>query len=503
MTGYLRGGYRDRWPTIGLGVMATQASAITFLSTPGQAYEDGMRFVQFYFGLPLAMVILSVAFVPLFYRLARATPPTSTSRRASTCKTRQLAALLFLLQRGPVGRDHHLRAGHHALDGARLAAQRDLPARSARLVDRLHRHRRHARGQPDAEAADDGDAGRDGGRVRGHRHAPAAASCRFGHALARRRRARQDERRRLLARPRQPLHASGRGSPAASSWRWPTSAPTSRRCSATCPGARSTESRLGLLFNGLFKVPMQFLILFVGVMVFVFYQFNAPPLFFNEPELARVAQTPHAGRAARARGRSTRTPSTHKRAAVERARAALDARRRRGRRGAQARRARRGRARRTALREQARALIAAALPRAETKDADYVFLSLRHGQPAARAGRPAARGHPVRGHVVDGQRADGAGRLHGGRLLPAQLPAGRDRRALPAASPSSPPAAGGSLAVAFAGFASLLDNLIQAVNILGSLFYGTILGIFLVAFFFRRLRGDAGLRRGASSPRRW
>ena len=69
MTDYVHGGYRDRWLTIGLGVMATQASAITFLSMPGQAYEDGMRFLQFYFGLPLAMVILSVAFIPRFYRL--------------------------------------------------------------------------------------------------------------------------------------------------------------------------------------------------------------------------------------------------------------------------------------------------------------------------------------------------------------------------------------------------------------------------------------------------
>ena len=69
MADYVHGGYRDRWLTIGLGVMATQASAITFLSMPGQAYEDGMRFLQFYFGLPIAMVVLSVAFIPRFYRL--------------------------------------------------------------------------------------------------------------------------------------------------------------------------------------------------------------------------------------------------------------------------------------------------------------------------------------------------------------------------------------------------------------------------------------------------
>src|SRR4029079_4629676 len=69
MADYVHGGYRDRWLTIGLAVVATKSAAIPFLSMPGQAYEDGLRFVQFYFGLPIAMVVLSVAFIPRFYRL--------------------------------------------------------------------------------------------------------------------------------------------------------------------------------------------------------------------------------------------------------------------------------------------------------------------------------------------------------------------------------------------------------------------------------------------------
>src|SRR3954447_1785897 len=99
MADYVHGGYRDRWLTIGLAVMATQASAITFLSMPGQAYEDGLRFVQFYFGLPIAMVILSVAFVPRFYRLRVQTAYELLENRFDL-KTRQLTAFLFLLQRG-------------------------------------------------------------------------------------------------------------------------------------------------------------------------------------------------------------------------------------------------------------------------------------------------------------------------------------------------------------------------------------------------------------------
>ena len=94
--------FRDRslhWPTIGLGIMATQASAITFLSTPGQAYADGMRFVQFYFGLPLAMVVIGAVFVPIFHRLNVYTAYEYLEHRFDV-RVRCLGALLFLVQRG-------------------------------------------------------------------------------------------------------------------------------------------------------------------------------------------------------------------------------------------------------------------------------------------------------------------------------------------------------------------------------------------------------------------
>ena len=224
--------------------MATQASAITFLSTPGQAYEDGMRFVQFYFGLPLAMVVLSAVFVPLYYRLrglhrlrvpgaplrsarrassARSCscssagwPPASPSTRPAIILSKVLGWPLNVDQRG------HRRAG-----------------------DPLHRRGGTTRGQPDAEAPDGGDAGRDGGRVRRDRLAAArpscrsATRCRLAGALG------QDERRRLLAAISAAATPSGRASPAASSWRCRTSAPTSRRCSATCRAARSPRAGWG------------------------------------------------------------------------------------------------------------------------------------------------------------------------------------------------------------------------------------------------------------------
>src|SRR6201992_2823921 len=96
---YLMGGRTLRWYHVGLSVMATQASAITFLSPPGQAYSDGMRFVQFYFGLPLAMIVLCVTFVPIFHRLKVYTAYEFLEQRFDL-KTRVLTSSLFLIQRG-------------------------------------------------------------------------------------------------------------------------------------------------------------------------------------------------------------------------------------------------------------------------------------------------------------------------------------------------------------------------------------------------------------------
>ncbi len=96
---YLLADRKLPWYHIGLSVMATQASAITFLSGPGQGYSDGLRFVQFYFGLPLAMVVLCITFVPIFHKLSVFTAYEFLEKRFDN-KTRSLTAFLFLLQRG-------------------------------------------------------------------------------------------------------------------------------------------------------------------------------------------------------------------------------------------------------------------------------------------------------------------------------------------------------------------------------------------------------------------
>ncbi|HZH68535.1 MAG TPA: sodium:solute symporter, partial [Chitinophagales bacterium] len=96
---FLKGGNQSKWWTIGLSVMATQASAITFLSTPGQAFSDGMSFVQFYFGLPIAMVIICLVFIPIYHRLKVYTAYEFLEGRFDL-KTRTLTAMLFLVHRG-------------------------------------------------------------------------------------------------------------------------------------------------------------------------------------------------------------------------------------------------------------------------------------------------------------------------------------------------------------------------------------------------------------------
>jgi SSS family transporter len=481
MTDYVHGGYRDRWLTIGLGVMATQASAITFLSMPGQAYEDGMRFLQFYFGLPIAMVILSVAFIPRFYKLRVLTAYEYLEGRFDL-KTRQLAAFLFLLQRGlsagitiyapaivlskvlgwPLNLTCVVIGGlvilYTVAGGTRAVSQTQrqqmvvmLGGMVVAFVVIVHKLPADLSFRHAVSLA--GTLGKmnvvDFSPDLGNRYT-------FWSGLA-------------------------GGGFLAMAYFGTDQSQVQRYLS----GKSVTESRLGLLFNGLLKVPMQFLILFVGVMVFVFYQFNAPPLFFNESELARVAQTSRAPEM-QALEVEHRLAFARKRVEVSRLAAALDT-------GdapaiADARsRVRAAAAGTEAIREKARRLIAAAVPRPEIHDGDYVFLSF------VMANLPRGLIGLLLAVILCAAMSSTASELTalGGCTVVdfyrrSFRPEATDAHYLRVAKIAT--GVWGLLAVAFAGFASLVDNLIQAVNILGSLFYGTILGIFLAAFFFRRLR---------------
>jgi SSS family transporter len=478
---WLRGGRELRWWTIGLSIMATQASAITFLSTPGQAYEDGMGFVQFYFGLPVAMVILSATIVPLYYRLKVYTAYEYLEGRFDR-KTRQLTALLFLVQRG-LGAGLSIYApaiivssvlgwplqwtnlaigvlviGYTVSGGTKVVSQTQTWQMVVMLGGMALALALVVHALPPSVST--------------------AGAVRVAGALGKMNVV--DFSPRLDTRYTFWSGMTG-GLFVALAYFGTDQSQVQRYLS----GSSLAESRLGLLFNGLVKVPMQFFILFVGLMVFVFYQFHEPPLFFHQAEAERVYATPHAAelRALEAEhGRAFHD----KRAALERLVAASAA----GDGAAESKA--RGEARAAdaavqALRGRAKKVIAAALPGAETQDADYVFITFVTKQLpsgvvglllavifcAAMSATASALNALGSTSVVDFYKAS-------------FRPGASDAHYLLAAKVFT--VLWGVVAMAFAAFASLVDNLIQAVNILGSIFYGPMLGVFLVGFFLRRVR---------------
>jgi SSS family solute:Na+ symporter len=484
MAGFLRAGNQDRWHTIGLSVMATQASAITFLSTPGQAYQDGMGFLQFYFGVPLAMVVLSIVFVPRYLQLRVYTAYEFLENRFDR-KTRQLTAFLFLLQRG-------LSAGITLYAPAIiLSSVLGWPLRLTCLV---------VGGVVIVYTVVGGS------RAVGQTQKQQMVVMLGGLLVAL-----------VVIVHRLPddlslggaLHIAGAlgklnlidtsTDPSARYTLWTglvggfflsmayfgtDQSQVQRYLSAKSV----TESRLGLLFNGLFKVPMQFVVLLVGVMVFVFYQFNPSPVFFNQAEWSRGMATPAAERLAGLEARH-QAAFDGKRKELDRFRRALasddavalaDA-------TARLKVAEFGD---VAIRNQARRALAGAVSGANTKDADYVFLSfVTRNLPRGVVGLLLAV-------ILCAAMSAVAGELSA--LSSTTLVDFYKRSIRTDASDAHYVRAArlftvgwGALALLFATFASLLDNLIQAVNILGSLFYGSVLGIFLTAFFQRQAKSNA------------
>ncbi|HEX8701114.1 MAG TPA: sodium:solute symporter [Myxococcaceae bacterium] len=481
---YLRGNYEMRWTTIGLSVMATQASAITFLSVPGQAYEDGMRFVQFYFGLPLAMVIISAVFIPIYYRLKVLTAYEYLESRFDL-KTRLLGAFLFLVQRGlasgitlyapaiilstllgwPLEPTILIMGGvvilYTVSGGSKAVSQTQkqqmvvmmggMVVAAIVIVWRLPEHVSFGRAVDVAGAY---------GRLN-------VVSFDFNF---------QD---------RYNFWSGITGGLFLSLSYFGTD---QSQVGRYLSGRSITESRLGLLFNGVLKIPMQFLILFVGILVFVFYQFSTPPLLFNDSLRTRVQATEQAGEFAAIESKWTQA-HTAKQAEVERYLTALDS-------GdsvteATARERLKEASKATdALRKDAKAVVSRALPKAETKDSDYIFITfVKNWLPSGLFGLLiAVILAAAMSSIASELTALGATTTVDFYRRVIRRDAS-DRQVLFASKGFT--ILWGVVAIAFASFASLLDNLIQAVNILGSIFYGTVLGLFLVAFFLKHVRGNA------------
>ena len=482
LNAYLKGDQNIGWATIGISVMATQASAITFISTPGQGYQDGLGFVQNYFGMPLALILIAAVFLPMYRRLNVYTAYEFLGRRFDA-KTRLLGAALFLLQRGlaagitiyapaiilstmlgwrldltiilsgllvviytviggseavSLTQKYQLAVIFAGMVTAFVVLLVKLPAN---LTDALT----VAGGFKKLEAVD---------FSFDVKQRYTFWSGLFGGFF---------------------LSLSYFGTDQSQVQRY-------------ISGTSLRESRLGLMFNAVLKIPMQFFILLLGVMVFVFYQFEQPPVFFNEAAW-KYAVKHDFGAQLHSLEQKFNAIHVEKEQLIQ---AWLDAKHT-GNREAESQAQQLALAadgRSEAVRAEARTAVLAAQPGTKSNDADYVFITfilnyLPHGiigllvaaffaaALSSKAAELNALGSTTTidfyRHVFKREASD-AHYVAASKWFTFLW---------------------GLVAIGFALFANLAENLIQAVNIVGSVFYGVVLALFLVAFFIRRVGGTA------------
>lgn len=482
--GYLLADRKMPWYHVGLSVMATQASAITFLSAPGQGYSDGLRFVQFYFGLPLAMVVLCITFIPIYHKLSVFTAYEFLEKRFDN-KTRTLTAFLFLLQRGlstgitiyapaiilstilnidvnyTIVINGLLVIGYTVYGGAKAVSYTQLFQMSvifaglflaAYMVIHLLPHdvsfsdALHISGKMDRINAIDTKfdlsnkyniwSGLIGGFF---------------------------------------LQLSYFGTDQSQVGRYLT-------------GRSIAQSRLGLVMNGLIKIPMQFFILLIGVMVFAFYQFHQPPVFFNKAEIKQIEKSTYKDEYHRLE-QAYSLAHQEKQAEVNRLVQAIHS-------GDEAATEEAGRKVKAAdeknngIRKEVAALMKKNSPSADTNDTNYIFLTFITQQlPVGIVGLLIA----IIFLASMGSMASGLNSLASTTVVDfykrLYKREGSARSYLNVSRWTT--VIWGLFCIVTAFYASRVGNLIEAVNILGSLFYGTILGIFLVAFYMKRVSGTA------------
>jgi solute:Na+ symporter, SSS family len=481
---YLKGDHTLKWWMIGISIMATQASAVTFLSTPGQAIEDGMRFLQFYFGLPLAMVIISVTMVPIYYRLKVYTAYEYLESRFDL-KTRTLAALLFLVLRGlsvgitlyapslvlstilrwPISLTTILIGTLviiYVVSGGTKAVSLTQRQQMAVIMS----------GMILAGAL-------------AFYMLPENVS--FGNAVSI---AGELGKLNLVNLEFDPTDRYNiwSGLIAGTFLFLAYFGTDQSQVARYLGGASVAESRMGLMFNGLLKIPMQFIILFIGIMVYVFYLFNQPPLFHNEVLKDRAKQTTYAATIEKLESDFESTHAT-KRNAVNGLVDAIHADNETQIENA-SQQVMALQQQETVLRDSVKSTIAMAIPAAKTQDRDYIFLNfVLNNLPNGIIGLLLAV-------MFSAAMSSMAGELN---ALASTTTMDIYKRSLnKEASPENLLLSSrvftigwAILAMIFAMLATFAENLIQFVNIVGSLVYGTLLGIFLCAFYIRRLGGTA------------
>lgn len=469
-------GSRDmKWYAICISIMTTQASAVTFISTPGQGFVDGMRFVQFYFGLPLAMIVLSVFFVPLYYKMRVQTAYQFLEQRFDL-KTRSLTALLFLIQRA-MGAGLTIYAPAIVLSVVMSwNLQWTIVALSILTIAYTTLGGYKAVAQTQQYQMIVIFAGLFITFFILLYQLPDGVGLSETMTLAG-----QSDKMHLVDFNFDPENRyniwSGifGGFFLFMSYFGTDQSQVGRYLS----GASIRDSRLGLLFNGILKIPMQFFILFLGVLVYVFFIFNKAPLHFNpvnekevttgiyKEEWNRLNTEYDALFNQRRSAYLNSLEKDDKSILVERYDAQLKD-----------------------LRMQADSLIKLTNPSLDTNDKDYVFISyILKYLPAGIVGLLIAV-------IFSSSMSSKASELNALAstsivdLYRRTVRRGKsDRHYLLATKWMT--VLWGILAMLFAMFSSLFENLIQAVNIVGSLFYGAVLGVFAVAFFFKKIGGNA------------
>jgi SSS family transporter len=484
LDGYFRGNREMPWYMVLISIVGTQASAVTFLSAPGQAYTDGMRFVQYYFGLPLAMVVLCITFVPMFRKLNLITAYEFLEKRFDV-KTRTLTSALFLISRGLstgisvyapsiilsslMGWNIYwtnlfmggLLIIYTVTGGAKAVAHTQKLQLAIIFIGLFVAAYICVSMLP--EGIGFYDALTIGGKLdkmnvitTGIKDGSFDWNDRFnifsgvigGFFLA----------------------LSYFGTDQSQVGRFLTA-------------KSDRESKIGLLLNGMVKVPMQFLILLIGILVFAFYQFNPAPLLFNDAPLQKSLQTEYRDTIMRLESRHSDVAGRKAEVAKSLAKAdlhsdslllQLDALNHQ----------------QEAIRKDARAVVLKATSDKETNDTNYIFLRfvvdyLPRGLVglliaviflAAWGSIAAALNSLASASVVDFHK----------KFINRELTPEQDFKLSRWYT-----LFWGLFTVATAQFVTGMGSLIEAVNVLGSWFYGIILGIFLIAFYFRRIGGTA------------
>lgn len=475
---YIKGGNDTKWWTIGLSVMATQASAITFLSTPGQAFHDGMGFVQFYFGLPIAMVIICLVFLPIYYKLNVYTAYEYLESRFDL-KTRSLAAILFLVQRGlaagitiyapaiilsyVLGWDlialnvaigllviiYTVSGGTKAVN---VTQKQQMVIIFLGMVTAFSLIMHY---MPDGitftKALD----------IAGASDKMEVLDFSFD------------------LNNRYTVWTGFLGGTFLMLSYFGTDQSQVQRYLS---GKSLRESQLGLLFNGMLKVPMQFFILLVGVMVFVFYQFNASPLNFNPKANQAVISSQYYDEYKELEAKHIQIENQKKALLLDGVQdnertliAELNTKDR-------------------ALKEQAKEIIEkvdeSTGEKIQANDKDYVFIHfIINNLPRGIIGLLLAV-------ILAAAMSSTASELNALAstttidIYKRNVSKGRDEAHYVKASRWMT-FGWGVLAILIACIADMFENLIQLVNIIGSIFYGNVLGIFLLAFFIKYVRGTA------------